>query len=60
VIIRIRYEQKGAHIHCRLFTAKGDGFTFAFCGGMVFSEEEWNDVRDMWNGTVEFVPEERG
>lgn len=58
MILRMRYVKRGGHYHCRLFTAKARNMTFARCGELVFSEAEWNDVRDALASAVEFVPEE--
>jgi len=45
MIMRLRFKQEGGHYHCRLFTAKAVDQTFAKCGSLVFSEEEWDQVR---------------
>ena len=45
VEMRLRFKQKGSHVHCRLFTAPGKNLTFTNCGELVFSEAEWNDVK---------------
>jgi hypothetical protein len=44
--IRIRYQKRGGHYHCRLFTAQNYDGTFANCGELVFDEREWAEVRD--------------
>lgn len=43
--IKIKYKKLGGHYHCRVFTGKGVGFTYAKCGDLVFSEEEFPDIR---------------
>ena len=50
----------GGHVHCRLFTSKAQNQTFAKCGDLVFSEDEWQEVRKKLaaNGVVEFLEEE--
>jgi len=57
MIIRIRYKILGGHVHCRLLTSKSMGHTFAKCGDLVFSIEEWNLVRGILTG-VQFMEEE--
>lgn len=44
MILRIRYQQLGGHMHCRVFTAKSPELTFAKCGDLVFDEHEWPEV----------------
>lgn len=53
--IRIRYVKRGGHYHCRVFTGKGKGMTFTLCGELVFSEAEWDDVRDRLQSVCELV-----
>lgn len=43
--IRIRWEKRGGHIHCRLFTAPARNQTFANCGNLCFDEREWPGVQ---------------
>ena len=57
MIIRIRYRLLGGHVHCRVFTGKAKNMTFAKVGDLIFSQDEWDDVRDQLHRTVEFVPE---
>ena len=58
MILRLRYQKFGAHIHCRLFTAPGPDRTFAKCGDLVFSEQEWPEVVATFErGGAELVPE---
>lgn len=45
VSMRLYYQKLGGHIHCRLFTAPHPSHTHAKCGDLVFSEDEWTDVR---------------
>jgi len=42
--MRLRYRVLGGHVHCRLFTAKAPGQTFAKCGDLTFAIEEWAAV----------------
>ncbi len=58
MIIRFRFQKLGGHYHVRVFTGKAKNMTFARCGELVFSEDEWNDIRNQLNSAVEFVPEE--
>ena len=58
MIIRLRYEKRGGHIHCRLFTAPAEEQTFAKCGELVFDEREWPEVsRQLASAGVQIVPE---
>jgi len=57
MVIRIRYETLGGHVHCRMFTAKAKNFTFTKNGELVFSIEEWDMVQDMLHSAIEFIPE---
>ena len=58
MIMRLRYVKQGGHYHCRLFTARGPNQTFAKCGDLVFSEEEWASVRTTFEcGGAEVIPE---
>lgn len=59
MVIRIRYQKLGGHYYCRVFTAKAKNMTFAKSGDLVFSEAEWNDVRDVLHSACEFVEDER-
>lgn len=51
-IIKIKFTRLGGHYHCRLFTARGVSYTFAKCGELVFSEEEFPEVRRLWITTI--------
>lgn len=57
MVIRIRYEVRGGHVHCRMFTAKARDLTFAKNGELVFSVEEWASVRAALSSAIEFIPE---
>jgi hypothetical protein len=50
--LRLRYQQLGDHIHCRLFTAR------AKCGDLVFDEQEWPMVRSAFESIGEVMPED--
>lgn len=49
MIIRVRYKQLGGHVHCRVFTAIGPDRTFAKCGELTFSNDEWEGVIRIWS-----------
>ena len=55
--IRIRFKRLGGHIHCRFFLAKRPGSTFAKCGDLCFTVDEWDGVRAMLHA-VEFIEDE--
>jgi len=56
--MRVRYQQQGGHVHCRVFTAPAENQTYAKCGELVFSVEEWNDVLILFEcGGAEVIPE---
>jgi len=52
--MRVRYKKMGGHYHCRVFTADDWQFTFAKCGELVFSEKEWEEIKEIMNG-AQFV-----
>lgn len=56
-VLRIRYRILGGHVHCRLFVAPDPDTTFAPCGALVFSLEEWPDVCELLSLAVEILPE---
>ena len=58
MIIRIRYKLIGGHVHCRVFTAKAKNLTFAKAGDLTFAHGEWQDVVDVLQSAVEFLPED--
>lgn len=58
MVMRLRYEKRGGHVHVRLFTARAPGLTFANCGELCFDEQEWPEVRSTFEcGGAELVPE---
>jgi len=59
MIIRMRYEIIGGHVHCRLFTAKAKNMTFVKCGDLTFSLDEWESVRDQLETAIEIIPEDQ-
>lgn len=56
VYIRIRYKKLGGHFHCRVFTNKGLGSTYAKVGDLVFDDEEFNNVKNTLS-EVEWIDE---
>jgi hypothetical protein len=58
LVLRVRYQQAGGHVHCRVFSAPRAGTTFAKCGELVFSVGEWADVRARLEGVVEILEDE--
>lgn len=58
IALRLRYQQLGGHVHCRMFSAKSKDYTFAKNGDLTFSAEEWPDVRDRFmRASVEVLNE---
>lgn len=57
MIIRIYHAKLGGHVHCRVFTGKAKNMTFAKVGTLVFSVEEWDQIRNQLHSAVEFHPE---
>lgn len=50
MIFKIRHEQRGGHIHCRLFAAKATNMTYATCGDFTVREEEFEDLQRVMAG----------
>jgi hypothetical protein len=44
MILRIRYERQGGHVHVRVFSGQGP-YTLGKCGDLVFTEAEWPEIR---------------
>jgi hypothetical protein len=59
VVIRIRYEQRGGHIWCRVFTALARNQTFANSGELIFTEREWPEVKEKLVTIGEVLPEDQ-
>jgi hypothetical protein len=57
MIFRVRFEQKGGHVHCRLFQATAPGQTWQKNGEFTFDEAGWLAFGELLHGRVEFVPE---
>lgn len=48
--MRLYYEKKGAHVHCRLFVS-------GLAGVLVFSEAEWPKVKAQFSLIAEVIEE---
>lgn len=55
--LRIRYQKRGSHVHCRVFVRSTDQEAFAKCGDLVFNTAEWQAIGWLFR-TAEFVEEE--
>lgn len=44
-VVRMRYVRRGKHYHCRFFTSRGHGLTFALCGTLTLDAEDFTDLR---------------
>lgn len=60
MVIRIWYRRLGGHIHCRVFTATAKNMTFAKVGNLIFSEAEWDAIRNQLQSAIDFLPEVEG
>jgi hypothetical protein len=58
MIFRLRFVQKGGHIHCRLFQAKAAGHTWQKNGDLVFDERGWASFLTLATGRIELLPED--
>lgn len=57
MIMRLRYQRLGGHYHCRLFTARAPGTTYAKCGDLVFDEQEWKEVKEAFARIADVLSE---
>jgi hypothetical protein len=56
-VFRARWQVRGAHVHVRIFMGKR-GSTFALCGELVMTEEEFTVFYKAATGaTFQFLPE---
>ena len=60
MIFRLRFVQKGGHIHCRLFQTKAPGQTWQKNGDLVFDERGWLVFATLMRGRIEMLPEGDG
>ena len=63
MIFRLYFQQKGNHVHCRLFAGKAEG-ALGKCGDLTFRVEEFNELFRIGNparipnGGTHFLPRE--
>ena len=53
-VMKVRYEKRGGHYHCTVFTAPAPNLTYANCGELVFDEREWDSIKVIMS-EAEFV-----
>jgi len=58
MIFRVRYDTKGGHVHCRLFSAKRPNTTWMKCGEFTLRTDEFLECVEAMNG-VEFLADEK-
>jgi hypothetical protein len=58
MIFRLRFIQKGGHIHCRLFQATAPGHTWQKNGDLVFDERGWGAFSALMWARIEMLPED--
>jgi hypothetical protein len=58
LIFRLRFIQRGGHIHCRLFQATAAGHTWQKNGDLVFDEPGWRAFREQMWLEIEILPED--
>jgi hypothetical protein len=58
MIFRLRFQQAGGHVHCRLFQAKAPGQTWQKNGDLVFDERGWAAFLALLPRHIEVLPEE--
>lgn len=59
VIMLVRHQQLGGHIHCRVFTRNGVSSTWQKAGNLVFTEQEWPEIKYTFqHGGAEVIPED--
>ena len=56
--MRIWFMQRGAHVHCRVFTAASKADTHAKNGDLTFSAAEWPKVRAAFESIAEVEAED--
>jgi hypothetical protein len=55
MIFRLYHETKGGHVHCKLFSGKGEG-ALGQCGAWVMRVEEFEQFALLVRYTIQFVP----
>mgnify|MGYP005839754523 CR=1 FL=1 len=53
---RVRWDQKGGHVHCRVFSRRVGSYTFAKLGELVLAVEEFDSFEISFRG-AEFLTE---
>lgn len=52
MVFKIRHEQRGGHVWCRLFAAKAPNMTYASCGEFCVRAEELPDLERAMSGVA--------
>ena len=47
-VFKCRFEILGGHVHCRLFSAQGIGYTFAKLGNISMDLKDWEDFKEQF------------
>lgn len=55
---RIRWQRRGGHIHCRVFSAENPSGTFAKLGDLTMDERDWEGFKAQIGNGWQLVPEE--
>ena len=50
MVLRIYYQQRGGHVHCRVFSGPDGNRTLGKSGDLVFTAEEWPTVKACLEG----------
>jgi hypothetical protein len=58
MIFRLRFIQRGGHIHCRLFQATTPDHTWQKNGELVFDEPGWRSFCSVVWARIELIPED--
>lgn len=57
--IRIYFEVRGGHVHCRVFIGNAKNMTHAHVGELTLAVEEWDTFRDVMQSRVEFIEDQQ-
>ena len=55
--LRIRAKKIGTHYHCRVFSGREENSTHARNGELIFSENEWLEVKEQLSRIAEVIDE---